>query len=292
MAEASKAKLTTAVTMTAMIPESHCRPVTATTTSMMMMDVETEEASFPVSQQQQQQQQQLLNSTATSTNNDNEMTTTMATTSPQKSYVFTMDLNGNGKEGGGLQNIVRHFRSSCSSAGSVSTAVTANSTLTSRASKCSSSVMTVRGAHNTITQQQQQQHQSSDEDRVPVRVSFVPLDPGECVGGCFIPFHSFCLSRCWLLLCGRLNGLRIFSNTRSLASIFCLFSRHATGRSARRKDRCHSSQAHGRHSLSLANGNNHNHTGRGTRCTADCRDSARGSAHQFSKGASGMLPGR
>lgn len=95
----------------------------------------------------------------------------------QESFVFTMDLL-NGKESnvdGGLQNIVRHFRSSCSSVGSMNTAVTANSTLTSKTRTSGKSFASSgRLTNNTCKRGEQEVQQ-----RIPVRVSFVPLDPGE-----------------------------------------------------------------------------------------------------------------
>ena len=93
----------------------------------------------------------------------------------QQSFVFTMDLlNGTDQNGSGLQNIVRHFRSSCSSVGSVSTAVTANSTLTSKTRASARSFASASTKQHAKMEQQQE----GDEQRIPIRVAFVPLDPG------------------------------------------------------------------------------------------------------------------
>lgn len=109
----------------------------------------------------------------------------------QKSFVFTMDLlNGtdSGVAGSGLQNIVRHFRSSCSSVGSVSTAVTANSTVTTKTKASARSFASGSTSFNnkqpsttTTRKEQQQQEEEDEQQRIPIRVSFVPLDPGTLI---------------------------------------------------------------------------------------------------------------
>lgn len=81
--------------------------------------------------------------------------------------VFTID-NKDGVDGdGSLRNIVRHFRSSCSSVGSVSTGLTVPSTVTLSAATIAS------GGGDATTSMM------PSNKLVPVGVSFVPLDPGK-----------------------------------------------------------------------------------------------------------------
>jgi len=115
----------------------------------------------------------------------------------------TFSLSNNGQAMGGdgtdIRNIVRHFRSSCSSVGetdsvdtgtcTASTAASSHvtaaskgaSTSTTRQANASTTANTVvslssasSSNHKSTNRQQQQQQQ---QQRYPVRISFVPLDP-------------------------------------------------------------------------------------------------------------------
>jgi len=185
MAEASKAKLTAAASSTA-------AATTATATATLV--------TYPSTASEPQLEE---------------------TPGEQKSFVFTMDLL-NGKESsssssGGLQNIVRHFRSSCSSVGSVSTAVTANSTLTTK-TRASGKSFASSGRFGT----------NSNSTKIPVRVSFVPLDPGKVKQP---------------LLASVYSTVHHVEEPRSHL-IFILYNRCSARRSARRQNRYHLAQTH------------------------------------------------
>jgi hypothetical protein len=88
-------------------------------------------------------------------------------------FVFTID-SGKIQGGSDLRNIVQHFRSSCSSVGSMSTGITACSTSVTSIPRTSMSCSSVASSHR-------KQH-PHDSKIFPVRVSFVPLDLGKYIG--------------------------------------------------------------------------------------------------------------
>ena len=128
--------------------------------------------SFPVSQSRQ------ASTFRPHAMEDSSNTTIQPLDSPEtQSFVFTMDLlNGKEESCSGLQSVVRQFRSSCSSVGSVSTVLTANSSLTS---KTKASTRSFASTSTKYTKREQQQEEV--EQRIPIRVSFVPLDPGASI---------------------------------------------------------------------------------------------------------------
>lgn len=157
-------------------------------------------------------------------------------------FVFTID---NGQIQGDLRNIVQHFRSSCSSVGSVSTGVTACSTSvtsaprTSRASMSCSSV-----ASSFYNRKQQHPHHPQDSKLIPVRVSFVPLDPGK---ECCIKSGSVAVA--WFA-----PAPTTTKEPQKLKPLSLLFCRHSARRATRWENGCHSAQAYRRYSLPLPNG--------------------------------------
>jgi inositol-1,3,4-trisphosphate 5/6-kinase/inositol-tetrakisphosphate 1-kinase len=107
-----------------------------------------------------------------------------SSTQGQDNVIFTLGTaDGAGQQQGDLRNIVRYFRSSCSSVGdSESTGTCTASTATSShmtATTCGSSSKSKRSVSSQGQSAWQQQHQTSTtpQRRYPVRVSFVPLDP-------------------------------------------------------------------------------------------------------------------
>lgn len=151
MAEASKAKLSTAAYMSGGPPERTNKSNHFLTESSLLChhhhEGGTESSAY---------YHQVSSNSPSSSNNTNNI-------------VFTIDKD-NGDNDGSLRNIVRHFRSSCSSVGSVSTGITTGTACSTVPSTVTLSAATIASTDGSS---------SFQSKLVPVGVSFVPLDPGK-----------------------------------------------------------------------------------------------------------------
>jgi hypothetical protein len=146
-------------------------------------------------------------------------------------FVFTID---NGKIQGGscsdLRNIVHHFRRSCSS---VEESVCTGTAMTTCSTSVTSLPRTSMSCSSIASSSRKHPYPPDSSQLIPVRVSFVPLDPGESTAG-----------RCRAAFRHGTPDYRL-TNTFSFFFFALLFPcRHSTRRTTRWEVGCHFTQAY------------------------------------------------